>query len=53
VVQRLVPLGAAVVDDRRTSAGAGWVVLADPEGNEFCVLRGDSEANDPYAHMVN
>jgi len=21
----------------------GWVVLADPEGNEFCVLRGLTE----------
>jgi hypothetical protein len=51
-VERLVDLGATEVDDRRTSAGAGWVVLADPEGNEFCVLRGDSEASDPYAHLV-
>lgn len=27
---------------RRVDAGSGnpsWVVLADPEGNEFCVLR--------------
>jgi catechol 2,3-dioxygenase-like lactoylglutathione lyase family enzyme len=35
-VERLVELGATRVDvgqgDRR------WVVLADPEGNEFCVL---------------
>ena len=37
-VDRLVALGA-----RPVSVGQGddvtWVVLADPEGNEFCVLR--------------
>ena len=35
-VQRLMSLGA-----RRVDVGQGdpsWVVLADPEGNEFCVL---------------
>lgn len=35
-VQRLLGLGASPVD-----VGQGdvpWVVLADPEGNEFCVL---------------
>jgi predicted enzyme related to lactoylglutathione lyase len=40
---RLLELGATVVDDLRTPEGAGWVVLADPEGNEFCILRGDAE----------
>jgi len=38
-VERLIALGA-----RRIDIGQGddktWVVLADPEGNEFCVLRG-------------
>lgn len=37
-VDRLVGLGA-----RRVDIGQGdqtWVVLADPEGNEFCVLGG-------------
>jgi predicted enzyme related to lactoylglutathione lyase len=38
-VERLVDMGARHVD-----VGQGedvtWVVLADPEGNEFCVLRG-------------
>ena len=24
--------------------GSGWVVLADPEGNEFCILRSEAEA---------
>jgi predicted enzyme related to lactoylglutathione lyase len=36
-VERLLGLGA-----RRADVGQGdvpWVVLADPEGNEFCVLR--------------
>ncbi|MEU4564726.1 VOC family protein [Actinoplanes sp. NPDC023936] len=41
---RLTGLGAAVVADRRNSDGTGWVVLADPEGNEFCLLRGEAEA---------
>ena len=36
--ERLLGLGATLVDDRRTPEG-GWVVLADPEANEFCVLR--------------
>ncbi|HEV2087022.1 MAG TPA: VOC family protein [Cryptosporangiaceae bacterium] len=42
-VERLVGLGASVVDDRRRPDGSGWVVLADPEGNEFCVERSESE----------
>ncbi len=29
--------------DRRNADGSGWVVLADPEGNEFCVERSDAE----------
>ncbi|MGY0023147.1 VOC family protein [Streptomyces sp. cg35] len=37
-VERIIALGA-----RRADVGQGddvtWVVLADPEGNEFCVLR--------------
>ncbi|MET7836363.1 VOC family protein [Micromonospora sediminicola] len=38
-VERLLGLGATLVDDRRHPDGSGWAVLADPEGNEFCVLR--------------
>ena len=34
---RLMALGATVIDDRRKRNPGGWVVLADPEGNEFCV----------------
>jgi predicted enzyme related to lactoylglutathione lyase len=40
---RLLELGATVVDDLRQPDGTGWVVLADPEGNEFCILRSDAE----------
>lgn len=42
-VQRIVGLGATVVDDRRGLDDGGWVVLADPEGNEFCVLGTSAE----------
>jgi len=38
-LDRLLRLGATVVDDRRGLEHGGWVVLADPEGNEFCLLR--------------
>src|ERR1700684_3092936 len=37
-VQRLEGLGATRVDIGQPS-DCTWVVLADPEGNEFCVLR--------------
>ncbi|HWF57273.1 MAG TPA: VOC family protein [Candidatus Dormibacteraeota bacterium] len=36
-LDRLLGLGATVVDDRRQLTPGGWVVLADPEGNEFCL----------------
>jgi len=39
---RLVALGARIVDDRRAVEPGGWVVMTDPEGNEFC-LEGGSE----------
>ncbi|WP_030246967.1 VOC family protein [Streptomyces sp. NRRL S-350] len=42
-VNRLLALGATFVSDHRDPDGAGWAVLADPEGNEFCVLRSASE----------
>jgi hypothetical protein len=42
-VERLLGIGATLVDDRRNSDGSGWAVLADPEGNEFCVLRSAAE----------
>ncbi|MBD9730883.1 VOC family protein [Streptomyces sp. H28] len=42
-VERLLGLGATLVADRRNPDGSGWAVLADPEGNEFCVLRSESD----------
>jgi hypothetical protein len=40
---RLLALGATQLDDRRNPDGTGWVVLSDPEGNEFCLLRSEAE----------
>ena len=37
-IARMVQLGASVADAQ--PADAGWVILADPEGNEFCVEGG-------------
>jgi catechol 2,3-dioxygenase-like lactoylglutathione lyase family enzyme len=42
-VTRMLGIGATLVDDRRTPDGKGWAVLADPEGNEFCVERSAAE----------
>jgi len=38
-VERLLDMGARHVDIGQ-SRSVSWVVLADPEGNEFCILRG-------------
>ena len=37
-VERLVGLGATVIPWENRPANAGYVVLADPEGNRFCVI---------------
>jgi predicted enzyme related to lactoylglutathione lyase len=37
-IERLLALGAQTVDIGQTGAES-WVVLTDPEGNEFCVVR--------------
>ncbi|MGW2303576.1 VOC family protein [Streptomyces sp. NPDC001809] len=42
-VERLLALGATLAADHRNADGTGWAVLADPEGNEFCVLRSTSD----------
>ncbi|GAB2689716.1 VOC family protein [Kitasatospora kifunensis] len=42
-VIRLLALGATLLDDQRRPDGTGWVVLADPEGNELCVERSAAE----------
>ncbi|WP_215457230.1 VOC family protein [Streptomyces sp. ATCC 21386] len=41
-VERAVALGARVIADHTRPDGGGWVLMADPEGNEFCVERGES-----------
>ncbi|WGL53419.1 VOC family protein [Nocardioides sp. BP30] len=42
-VERALALGATLLADHREADGRGWVVLADPEGNEFCIVRSDAE----------
>ena len=37
-IERILALGARRVDVGQTGAES-WTVLADPEGNEFCVVR--------------
>ena len=48
LVERLLQMGAT-----RADVGQGdevsWEVLADPEGNEYCVLLGDKEPGNPLA----
>jgi predicted enzyme related to lactoylglutathione lyase len=37
-LDELVALGATVVDEHEVPGGSHrWTVMADPEGNEFCV----------------
>lgn len=43
-VERLVNMGARHVDVGQGQVS--WTVLADPEGNEFCVLRATPSANE-------
>ena len=50
-VERLLSHGAVMHRDLRRPEG-GWATLRDPEGNEFCILRSESERPDPYAHLV-
>jgi catechol 2,3-dioxygenase-like lactoylglutathione lyase family enzyme len=38
-VERIIGLGAKLHEDHRRPDDRGWVTLADPEGNEFCVER--------------
>ena len=42
-LERLFSLGATQFEDLRRPDGTGWVVLTDPEGNEFCLLRSEGE----------
>jgi hypothetical protein len=44
-IARVREHGATEVADLRDhwGPGSGWAVLADPEGNEFCILRSQAE----------
>ncbi|NUT35455.1 MAG: VOC family protein [Hamadaea sp.] len=42
-VERLKKLGATEHEDHRKPDGTGWVTMADPEGNLFCVERSAAE----------
>ncbi|MFC7404822.1 VOC family protein [Georgenia alba] len=44
-IQRVREMGAAEVADLRGKfgPGTGWVWFADPEGNDFCILRSEEE----------
>ncbi len=44
-VDRLLALGATHADIGQGEES--WVVLADPEGNEFCILRSEQEMGAP------
>lgn len=37
-IERLIALGASHINIGQTGSES-WVVLADPEGNEFCIIR--------------
>ena len=42
-LDRVLGLGAKVVEDHRKADGAGWVWCEDPEGNAFCIERSSAE----------
>lgn len=44
-IERIRKLGASVIADLRGEhgPGSGWVTFADPEGNEFCLVRSPAE----------
>lgn len=48
-VDYMLGIGATLVVDRRGIYGpdSGWIVMADPEGNQFCVLRPRTDFNQP------
>ena len=39
----LLEYGATQVADHRNPDGTGWVIMADPQGNQFCILRSPTE----------
>ena len=52
-VARAVELGAVIIGDHRKDDGTGWVTMADPEGNEFCLERSPAERREaPGAYRI-
>jgi predicted enzyme related to lactoylglutathione lyase len=53
-VSAALAAGASILADHRRDDGSGWVTLADPEGNEFCVERSSQEqgARPPTAFRI-
>ncbi|MGH3335593.1 MAG: VOC family protein [Nocardioides sp.] len=47
MVETAAAAGATVIGDHRAADGSGWVTMTDPEGNEFCIERGESERGTP------
>ncbi len=45
-IEQALAHGATPVADRRNPDGTGWMVLADPAGNHFCIVRGPHERQD-------
>lgn len=42
-IDRVLAIGGTQIADLRNADGTGWMVVGDPEGNEFCILRSDAE----------
>jgi len=38
-VERVQSLGGSIVQETRTEYGVDFVIVADPEGNEFCLIQ--------------
>jgi predicted enzyme related to lactoylglutathione lyase len=47
-VERSLALGATI-QGRVDEGGSFWTVMLDPEGNEFCILRGSEDGWTPEA----
>lgn len=45
-VDRVIGLGAEPVEDHRNADGTGWMILSDPAGYRFCLLRSDEERDE-------
>jgi len=53
-IERVRGLGATEVADHRGQygPGTGWTIFADPEGNEFCILRSEAETGAEGADLT-